>query len=357
MFILIVPVAHALPRKNYLTRFLIDNQVDNDGFKNTNSSDSVSYEATAKALEIISYYNMFVVDDWWWQKKTYVNASLISDNLIDKIEDMVNFNIDIYDLYYLLRALDYCNGTISTKYELKIKTYLDFAMQSSGGFGPTNTSTSATVASTYFIIQLYSLIDERVSNKDLHKNWVLSCRHSDGGYGGNSTLPSTIIDTYYAVLIINELGSIDDISNPGETVDYLNSFYVDDESDENNYGGYLPDEDAKYALLSSTSYCVQAISILDNDSLNAETKQWVLNRQNFRDGGFADNTDGSKQKSSSIVDSYFAFLTLQIYDEDLHSLEEDVWMAAFDWVVFVIIIIFLIIILAIYVAIRRRRRI
>jgi prenyltransferase beta subunit len=190
----------------------------------------------------------------------------------------------------------------------------------------------------------YELIDEKIPNESAHKAWIKSCRNSDGGYGGNTTLSSSILDTFYAISIFEVIYDVDDLSGQDSTTEYLDSFYVDDEGDDGNFGGYLPDANSENALLSSTYYCVQGISLIDKGDLKHEdeTLNWVLNRQNFKDGGFVDITDGNEQRESSVVASYFAYWTLMILDgKELPSMEVKVFMLEFIWVDWLILVILL----------------
>ncbi|MFX1391687.1 MAG: hypothetical protein ACFE9Z_16600, partial [Promethearchaeota archaeon] len=118
-----------------------------------------------------------------------------------------------------------------------------------------------------------------------------------------------------------------------------------------------PDETAQYATLSSSYYCVKLISLIDPNELNEDsTISWILTLQNFKDGGFSENTDGYEQKKSSIIASYFAFKTLKIINPSLSSLSNDVWNVEFDYWILGIILIFVAILISIIVFIWRKRR-
>ncbi|MFX1316897.1 MAG: hypothetical protein ACFE9T_13630, partial [Promethearchaeota archaeon] len=60
------------------------------------------------------------------------------------------------------------------------------------------------------------------------------------------------------------------------------------------------------------------------------TVNWVIDHQNYIDGGFVDSTDGYEQKSSSVFNSYFAFETLKTFNS-LSRLGEEVWMVEFNY--------------------------
>ncbi len=352
----IIPFVAAQPRKTYLTNFLIDNQKTNKGFVNTNFTDSVDFEATVMALEMINYYNLFTVKDWFGTKTDKVNGTRMQKSIKGKVGDMIDAGTwDIYELYYMLKSIDILNGSIGSDREDEIKSYLDKTFRSGGGFAATNVSSYASVASTYFVIKIHDLIGKSLDNKDLHIDWLLNCQNSDGGFGGNSSMPSTVVNTYYAVFALDNLDTLDDVDEK-EVVDYIEQFYVDNEADEKNYGGYKPTEDATRAILSSTYYCVQVLSILDNKTMHEETTKWVLSLQNFYDGGFADNTD-ARPRVSSVIGSYFAFHILKSFDENLLYMDEEIFMVQFNWIIFIIVMSVLGVAIAVVIMLRRRRKI
>jgi len=360
----IIPFALAKQRKTYLTDFLLSCEIKDEGFSNSpKEEDDISYEATAYAIEILDDYNMLITRDIWWEVENTVNTTDLMEYLEDKGKDKAEeINIDIYDTYFILNALDILDYETSSSLENSVETYLDSLDQGGNGFAAISTSTSASITSTYFAMMTYELIDEKIPNESAHKAWIKSCRNSDGGYGGNTTLSSSILNTFYAISIFYVILD-DDLSGEDGTIEYLDSFYVDDEGDDSNYGGYLPDENAENALLSSTYYCVQGISLIDKGDLEHEDKtlDWILNRQNFKDGGFIDNSDGDEQKESSITDSYFAYQTLILLDgKELPSMEVKVFMLEFiwvDWLILVILLTFLGVAVIYCIIIWRKRRI
>ena len=338
----IIPAVVAKPRKTFLTNYIVVNRIKDKGFSNTiKENESVSFEATAYALDILSYYNLFEYPEWF-ETKANVNVSIIDGKLIKKLNNELDDDVvDLYKIYYLLSSIKSLNISVKDNVnEDKIEDYLKTLKKNDGGFSTTNTTILPSIISTYFAVKIYKLIDSKVDDKDDHIDWINDCRNSDGGYGGNSTLSSGIYNTYCAVLAIKELGDLDDdLSKEDDTVEYLNDFYVGDEGDVRNYGGFLPDKDAKNALLSSTYYCVKVLSLLDPDELESESiANWVLERQNFVDGGFADTTDGAGEKISSVSTSYYAFQILKIFDESLLNLEEEIFMADFDWIVLIVLL-------------------
>ena len=109
-------------------------------------------------------------------------------------------------------------------------------------------------------------------------------------------------------------------------------------------------------MLSSTYYCVKGIELIDESELNGETTfNWVLNHQNFLDGGFGDWVEGNDQRGSSVSTSFYAFKLLEIFDS-LELLNEDVFTVELNFLIVIIIAsIIAIVIGIIYFFIRRRR--
>lgn len=351
-FILLITI-NAIPsvlgktRQSYLTSFIYSNEFGSEGFANANNV-SVSIEATAYALDILEFFG-----------RNPHEPDLLEGNLNDELENMFDTNdVDLYDLYFLLKSLKILDYNITTEYFNKVYKYINDTEQLSGGFSYSNSSTSASISSTYYVTQIYLLLEKPVENITLHKNWVLSCNNSDGGYGGNQSLSSTLMDTYFTTLILDEIvGNVSDLVDINMTLTYLKYLYVDNTADINNFGGYLPHEVAVLALLSSTYFCVKAISLIDPDELNSDTTvRWILDRQNFQDGGFGDNTEGYEQKESSIISTYYAFETLNVLGR-LSTLSAEFGMVEFNYWILIIIFVSIGLILGIIVYIYRKRRI
>ncbi|MFW9999557.1 MAG: prenyltransferase/squalene oxidase repeat-containing protein [Candidatus Hodarchaeota archaeon] len=326
-----IPGVLGKTRRVYLTSFILENEIEGVGFSNAIDNDNtVSFEATAYALNILKNYGIDPHD-----------IETLKTNLEDDIEQLLNsIEVNIYDLFYLMKSLNIVDQDyeIDQSLENRIYKFVNDTGQIGGGFSYSNTSSSENLASTYYALQLYSLIDEPIANMTLHKNWVLSCNNSDGGYGGNQSLSSTLANTYYAISILNELDSVNDLVNINNTLSYLQSHYVLDSADLTNYGGYLPDEFAQFALLSSTYFCVKAVSLMDDTKLFKHSiTTWVLSRQNIIDGGFAENTGGYQQKASSVIACYYAFETLKTLDS-LYSLNDEIWMVEFNYWILIIVL-------------------
>ena len=358
----LIPFSLAKQRRNYLTDFIISTRIEQSGFSNSKVASSFSYEATVDALSILDYFDLFEEQtDIWGNIKDNVNTTQFQNSLKGKISPLFSQSgAIIYDLYYLYSSLDLLDYSISSGDKVLTMLYLEKTNRTMGGFAPTNVTTSASLISTYYVIQLYSQIGMLNSiNKTLHKEWVLNCFNSDGGFGGNSSSPSTLANTYYGLLALEALGSLNELPNPSKTMNYLKSFYISDESDLENYGGYAADNYTTTAFLSSTYYCVKALELLDaDDQLNdEETIEWVLSRQNFEDGGFTENSDGADQRSSSVTSSYFAFEILNTFDSELSMLNEDIWMVEFSWLILLIVLSVIGVIIIIMIVIWRKRRV
>ncbi|MFX1277567.1 MAG: prenyltransferase/squalene oxidase repeat-containing protein [Promethearchaeota archaeon] len=344
-FLIMTPIVLGATRGTYLLNYVSSQQNGNNGFGD-------SHESTARALEILDYFNAL----------ERVNTSATQQYLRSEIVKMFDNNaINLYDLYYLLKSIDILNSTtteVSTGLKEKIKLYLEDLNQTGGGFSPTNaTESSSTMISTYFAIETYSiLLDDAFQVMEIHKTWIKNCRDPiTGGYQGNITasIPS-LINTYCAVSIMQRAGAIGELTDIIKTVSYCNSFLVSMEADQTNFGGYLPDLTADNALISSTYYSIQVIYMLSSNApLKENTINWIYNRQNFLDGGFTDIIYESVQGYSSIASSYFALKSLVLLGA---SLDIEIWMVEFNYIILIVIFIILAIIIGIAIFLWRRRK-
>lgn len=353
VFLMFIPVVSAKTRQSYLADFLFQNQIGNEKFGN-------SYLDTSYALEIIDYYDLYEIQGLFGSE-TKVDKETFIENLETKVQEMFDDGeIDLYDLYYLLSSLDFLNelDTLDSEYKDKIHEYINHTEQISGGYAITNTSKSANLISTYFVYKIYTLLDEPIFNQTTHLNWILLCNNTDGGYGGNQTLASTILTTYCAVYLVSELTTVDYLDNKTATLNYILSFYCDDPLDLDNYGGFLPDLFTNNALLSSTYYCIESIGLIDNSALNpvaTATVNWILARQNFQDGGFVDDPSESEEGLSSIPATYHAFKILHNLNA-LDNLNQDVFLVEFNYIILIIVLSVIGIIAVIIVYIWRKRK-
>jgi len=348
----ITPIALAKTRQNHLVEFLYDNQNPDDTFGS-------AYHDTAYAIEIIDYFNAYSVEVLFEATKS-VDIPTFKTFLIDQLQTMFNDeNIDLYKLlHYLdtLNRLETLDESLDSSLHNNIYRYLNETTQIEGGFGLTNTSTTADMVSTFFVYNIYTILQETVVNQTVHKTWVLSCNNTDGGYGGDKLIPSTIVTTYFAVYLVDALGDVNDLVNKTKTLEYFKSFYIDDPDNKENFGGYVPEILADNTLLSSTYYCVNGIALIDESELNGDaTVDWVLNHQNFLDGGFGDWVEGNDQRRSSVSTTYYAFNLLETFDS-LDLLNEDIFQIELNYLMLIIIpSIIAVIVGIIYFIIRRRR--
>ena len=233
----ITPLALAKTRQSHLIDFIYSHQKGNESF-------GVSPQDSANSIEIIHYYNAYLVEVLFEETKS-VNIPNLKVYLGDTIQAMFDVGeIDIYKICNLLETLNTLESldtSLDSDLHNEIYSYINESVQIGGGFSPTNASNNANMVSTYYIYNILKIMGEPFDNQTLHKNWVLSCNNTDGGYGGNQTLSSTLITTYYAVYLINELGIINDLANQTATMNYFKSLYIGDSNNLEHYGGYLPD--------------------------------------------------------------------------------------------------------------------
>ena len=313
----------AATRRTYLTNYILAHQVENNGFGD-------SPEETLRSLEILNDCGILS------GMSTQILQSYLQNQIQKKFADN---NMDVYDLYYLLKSLDLLisGELVNSSLKFVILNFLDGTNQTGGGFSPINNTGTPSIISTYFAIQAYDMIDDTLDINDIHKNWTLNCRNSaDGGYGGNASLPSSLTSTHFAISILDALEATNEIVNVSDTINYLTSFYISETSDQYNYGGYLPDDYAKYAILSSTYYCIHSLSILSPTDLNGgPTCNWVYSLQNIKDGGFADRSSSDILKDSTIPCSFFAFKIITILGGNL---DVQIWMVEFNWIILIIVL-------------------
>ncbi|MBD3339387.1 MAG: hypothetical protein GF353_09780 [Candidatus Lokiarchaeota archaeon] len=355
----IIPFVLGKPRKTYITDFVLDHEEEDEGFVNCNrEEDRVSNQATAYGLEILDDFDLLVKKDIFGTVEKTVNSSDLVEELEDKIISLSALDTtSLSDIYFLCQALTVLDEEIEDNAFLSAKGFVDSKQDVGGGFASRDDGLPNLI-STCLALNIYEMIDETIPNIESHKSFILSCANSDGGYGGNSSLSSTILNTFYVALTTEVLDDSSFLFSGGATIDYLNSFFVDDENDVDNYGGYLPSVDSKYATLGSTYYCISAIYLLDEDEVEDEdaTTEWILARQNFQDGGFVDKTDGYNQKYSSLVNTYYAYSVLKLFDKELLTLEEEIFEVEFNWWILVILLSVIGAIVVIGIIVWRKRR-
>ncbi len=337
------PLVLGATRRTYLINYVSSQKNSNNGFGDF-------YESTASALEILNYFGS--LGD--------IDSQMAQQYLRNEINTMFESNnLNVYDLYYLLRSIDILNRSnteVPNDLKARINLYLDDLNQTGGGFSPTNNTDSfPTMISTYYALEVYSTLDENFQIPVIHKDWVKACIDTvTGGYkGNNGQLPPSLMNTYCAVLIMNRASALNELDNVSATITYVKSFFINIISDQDKYGGYLPDLTAEHATLSSTYYSIKILNLLSTITNKNPTLNWVYGRQNFLDGGFSDIKGGLVQGSSSLIGSYFAVESLLLLGG---SLDYNIWMVEFNYIILIILIVVFAIIIALALFLWRRRK-
>ncbi|GAJ17212.1 unnamed protein product, partial [marine sediment metagenome] len=114
----ITPIASAKTRQIHLIDFLYENQ-------NSDESFGISTQDTANAIEIIDFYNAYLIEGFLQAVKK-VNIPTLRDYLEDEITSMFNEGeIDIYDLFYILSTLDFLGALLDLNLHDKIYEYIN----------------------------------------------------------------------------------------------------------------------------------------------------------------------------------------------------------------------------------------
>lgn len=346
-------MAFGKTRSSYLIDYIYSNQGISE---DSGELFGETYEETAQALEILKYYNSLTIEGIFGVEHE-VDKVVLSDYLEDQLVDMFNTKtVMLYDVYNILYSLNLIDSTISTTLSERIEEYLNSSSHNSGGFSSTNTSDTRDLTSTFYAYKIYDLLGAEFPNNTIHESWILDCYNFDGGFGGNSTLPSTILTTYYGVVLIAELDDINELPTKSITLDYFTAFYMSDENDLLKYGGYIPETQASYPLLSSTYLCTTGIDYINPAKLNRTvTANWVIYHQNFQDGGFSDMFSLNNQELSSIPASYYAFKTLTLFGLESLLNQHD-FMVEFDFFILLIVFsVFGVLVIAAYLIWRKRK--
>ncbi len=219
----IIPSVLAKPRKTYITDFLYECEINDEGFSNSvDNDDEVLEDATAYALEILDEFDLLKTEEFFQNEenpfeitKKEINSTDLTDELENNAEDEVDSgDPDIYKLYFLLKSLEILEDNnedyeVSSSLKSKIRTFVDSLLQNGGGYAASKGSSSATMSSTYFALKIYDILEKNFANKSITKTWIISCQNSDGGYGGSIDSSSTILNTYYAILSMDEIEEVD----------------------------------------------------------------------------------------------------------------------------------------------------
>ena len=175
----IIPSVLAKPRKTYITDFLYECEIEDEGFSNSvENDDDMSKEATAYALEILDQFDLLQKKDLFGTVEKEINTTDLPDELEGNAKSRAGSgDPNIYKLYFLLKSLELLEDTnkdyeVSSSLKSKIRTFVDSLLQKDGGYAVSQTSTSATMASTYFALKIYDLLDKDYANKSITKYWI-----------------------------------------------------------------------------------------------------------------------------------------------------------------------------------------
>jgi len=318
------PLVSAKIRRSYLQEFIFDNKIsESEGFTNSIDEEIISYEATFYSLEILEYYSL---------KNQAVDSLELANTLRGNLSSLLNNEeMTLSKMFFILSSLEILGYESNLEEELEF--YLNQTEFLDGGFGAKNTSSSPNLISSYFAINNYELIEKEIPNKQIHLNWILNCSNSDGGFGGDPSIPSTVLNTYYGILSIDKLNESISLPNLSKTLAYLKSFY-------SLSGGYLPDLNSNIPIISQTYYAIKSISLLNSNQFNdrSQTIDWILDQQNLLDGGFSDSVGNTKTQYSSVSSSYFAFETLLTLSAEGY-LSQDVGIVQFNWIILLFIFV------------------
>lgn len=330
----------ARSRRTHLTDFILNNRIENKGYSNSILEEHyVSEQSTYYALKMLEDLDLLET-----QEDLDILATTLAQNVQTELDEYDDNSL--ITLYYLLHSLSVLDSLdeISTDNKNEIINWINLSIHENGGFKNFNSSLP-TVFNTYFSVKvLYLLSSENIFDSQNHTEWIISCNNSDGGFGGNSTLNSSIISTYYAVLGVNNLTDISDLSLQNESIiQYIMESYNSDIADSLNYGGFSQTDSPTKSLISTTFYCVSTVNLLDSNQLDSETiLQWILKSQNPIDGGFSESKSDGSTSYSSMITTYYAFNIIKYLDPDFFSLNEDVWDVEFNWVILIILILIII---------------
>ena len=121
----IIPGVLGKTRGNYLTSFIINNEIEGEGFSNAifPNEPVISFEATSHAIEILDNYRINPHD-----------IETLVDNFEDHITDILDDkDPNLYDLFYLLNSMKTIDSVIDSDILDEIEKHLNLTKQSTGG--------------------------------------------------------------------------------------------------------------------------------------------------------------------------------------------------------------------------------
>lgn len=337
-------------RSSYLLNFVLENQNSTNGgfyeYKEENSgSDDVTVLATRSSLGIL-------------ERMGQISHSQIQDNLI-RTEDYLTSEITplisnnrTERLAYVLEALDNIDKIDNIDVLDDVEDYLADCLRTYGsaiGYAlDRESTTSASIYGTYFVVKAYSHIDSLSSVPEAGiSNYIQSCLdNADVGKGFKSNISSGAVsleNTFFALKTLSILDKISDLDTQtkNEIQDYLETFYVEQTEYTEHYGGYSVFSDAEepFSTVLATYYATNAQKILyASFVLGDATEEWLLNLQNQEDGGFTDNVLVGQEQKSSTITSYYVVCCLEIDYPNLGVLNSEVWEKNPQWWILAVVI-------------------
>ncbi|MFX0168797.1 MAG: prenyltransferase/squalene oxidase repeat-containing protein [Candidatus Hodarchaeota archaeon] len=225
-----------------------------------------------------------------------------------------------------------------------------------GGFTDRAFNSSATVAATYYALEILNTYDQlTLINQSLAISWLNSSQllgsPSSTSYGGfangrNSTT-ADLQSTFMAIRSLELLNALS-VINQTATISYILPHYRSDLNYPQFIGGFSTTPDDPVATHWATYYAVATLLLLGAEAQLTPDAiiTWVLSTQNT-DGGFAD-TPGSSGFSPQ---TNLAISTLALLDA-LARLQEPFGNEpyVFPWWILAIAIIIIVVVLFIYIA-------
>ncbi|MBD3351488.1 MAG: hypothetical protein GF364_08370 [Candidatus Lokiarchaeota archaeon] len=345
IFILTPSFALADTRRSYLLTFILENQnSSNGGFYEYGTDDSSAEDTSLRATQCsVNVLNMLSeLED----PQITSSETRLTNYFMDEITPSINDN-NTQRLMYSLQGLDLLGKieTIDSPLQNDITEYLASCKEIYGtaigyAYSP-DEELNATVWGTYFIINCYYHLDLlAVVSEAGVSQYLISCiDDASTGKGFKSNISSgeiSLVNTFYGLQTLQVLERVSQISEVVRTSiqDYVDSFYVDDENQDDHYGGYAITilNELPFTTMLPTYYATFCRTALfgSNEVLQA-TKDWVLNLHNPQDGGFMDNVIPGQEQHSSTIISYYATAILALDDPELTILEENVWESDINW--------------------------
>jgi prenyltransferase beta subunit len=225
-----------------------------------------------------------------------------------------------------------------------------------GGFADRAYNSSATVAATYFALEILNTYNQlSLVNQSLAINWVnssqflgLSSSPSYGGFvNGRGSSTADLQTTFMALRSLELLGSLS-IINQTAAIQYIFPHYRSDSNYPHFVGGFSSTPDDPVATHWATYYAVAALLILGAESqLTSDAiVSWVLSTQNT-DGGFADTLgDSGFTPQTNLAVTTLALLNAIVRLQDPFGLDPYI----FPWWVVGLIAIIIVIVIFIFIA-------